>query len=570
VRTPGARDLIREHLPRIQQYLDAHERVEKITSLRAVWLGWQAIARLTGDALALARARDRIIDRLVRDGYGAERNLPGFLRTAGHLDRARIAAIQAHFGRVREEALKWCAESLANEREMIDVAQTSGHFADLMFAFGFARLGAAMQARDLSDNAAAAVVRKKGADKTWLVHDFLVSAYRYRVDEAIHGRPHTGPLPEELREELDANIPNLAANNDRYVVNRLREQSQILEPQERFNPYRDYTKEHVDDLEKRLVALADERDPKLLRQAIASLLRTGAGAAPTPEQTLIILAEALVLSPRVEESFTLELLDLLEPTLERLTSAQEESPALLELKARALGRAMFMAANYDHHDIVRRVWPHFVRLLHRSQHAKAPPPEVNRLFGQCLRSMRKLDLSDDIDAMIAQAEALVKGSRSVADLHAAAGKEWPITLTTLLHLAGGWLMFQRTDKALEVFDAAAALLFSRESREHADGLFPQQYTNLAVAYVMALGRAPAEFALQRIMEMYRRMRRLKDTFTTARYYSRLHLNIIEATVLALVSDDCGLDPGARRWLDEDEFLVRRRIHRDHRQMLSAG
>ena len=41
--------------------------------------------------------------------------------------------------------------------------------------------------------------------------------------------------------------------------------------------------------------------------------------------------------------------------------------------------------------------------------------------------------------------------------------------------------------------------------------------------------------------------------------------MIEAVVLAVVRDDFTLGSSARRWLDDDEYLVvRRRIHREYR------
>ena len=35
-----------------------------------------------------------------------------------------------------------------------------------------------------------------------------------------------------------------------------------------------------------------------------------------------------------------------------------------------------------------------------------------------------------------------------------------------------------------------------------------------------------------------------------------------AVVLAVVNEDSAMGADARRWLDDDEFIVRRRIHRD--------
>jgi cellulose synthase operon protein C len=44
--------------------------------------------------------------------------------------------------------------------------------------------------------------------------------------------------------------------------------------------------------------------------------------------------------------------------------------------------------------------------------------------------------------------------------------------------------------------------------------------------------------------------------------------VIEAVVMAVVGDDFTLGASARRWLDDDEFLVRRRIHRDLRATMA--
>jgi hypothetical protein len=44
--------------------------------------------------------------------------------------------------------------------------------------------------------------------------------------------------------------------------------------------------------------------------------------------------------------------------------------------------------------------------------------------------------------------------------------------------------------------------------------------------------------------------------------------VVEAMVLAAVSDDFTLGADARRWLDDDEYLIRRRVHADVRA--SAG
>src|SRR5207253_3016501 len=120
-----------ERLPHLQQYLTRYDRA---LNVRAVWLAWHAMARLTGDSLGLARIRDRVIDRLISEGMSPERDLPNFLRTAGHHDAERLRRVREQALELHKKALKWCDECE-------NVRHTSGHYVDLIFAFGLARLG---------------------------------------------------------------------------------------------------------------------------------------------------------------------------------------------------------------------------------------------------------------------------------------------------------------------------------------------------------------------------------------------------------------------------------------------
>ena len=50
----------------------------------------------------------------------------------------------------------------------------------------------------------------------------------------------------------------------------------------------------------------------------------------------------------------------------------------------------------------------------------------------------------------------------------------------------------------------------------------------------------------------------------------MHIEIAEEAVLALTSDDFALGPAGRKWLDDDEYLVRRRIHDDMKRERKAS
>ena len=96
----------------------------------------------------------------------------------------------------------------------------------------------------------------------------------------------------------------------------------------------------------------------------------------------------------------------------------------------------------------------------------------------------------------------------------------------------------------------------------------QERAKLANTYAATLGQAPVETAQRGMEELFEKLKGFQDSFTSARYYSRLQLGVIEAVVLAVVSDDFTLGANARRWLDDDEFLVRRRVHRDVRTLMA--
>ena len=122
-----------------------------------------------------------------------------------------------------------------------------------------------------------------------------------------------------------------------------------------------------------------------------------------------------------------------------------------------------------------------------------------------------------------------------------------------------------------MLDAARAWILSPDKKDPAERQ-PGLYVSMVGTYIAAAGRAPLEEAIGRVEELFTsgKMDRIPNTYTTSGFYSRFHLNIVEAVVLALADEDVALGPAARRWLDDDEYLVRRRIHRDVRAALAKA
>ena len=89
----------------MQRFLETHER---LLPVRAMWLAWSHLTRLSGgDVLALAQARDRLLERLYQNGLRPEQDLPGFLRFAGTATSQRFRGVGQWLRNMAETAREW-------------------------------------------------------------------------------------------------------------------------------------------------------------------------------------------------------------------------------------------------------------------------------------------------------------------------------------------------------------------------------------------------------------------------------------------------------------------------------
>jgi len=548
---------------RIRQFLEVHE---PLLPTRAAWLAWTGLSRLAGgDVLGLARARDRLLERLYHKGLSVDHDLPSFLRFAGQGAPQRSQTIRDWLVQQRGPIHQWIERLHA--RVPRDPAESSPHlliteryrgklppygaageaqltkaYADLTLAWGLARLGLSTTCMRLIDEARGVLGDRDE------VHVFLLSAYTHRILQALERHGDSLPLPESLLVELQ----RLDPEHQRYKVDRLRAQSRVLEPNEKIDPYRGHVQRHYfDSLHRKLAALAEVRDRQQLSDQVHQLLRedaeVGAARAALPR----VLATALELSPRVGESFAIDLLNRVTPALEGLTEATEQAP-LLE-------RALFVAAHFGQPAHVDALVARFEQML---DPARGPAAAVafESLAAQSFRGLRKLGRRDAIDRLLNQmADCLLQG-QPIRALRTRLGVNRPVVLRTLLHVAAGWFYAGDDAKATGVLDEVRVLLF--------EGRLPaKDQPALARAYAASLGQAPLALAMERVEELLGRLDRVHDRFSTNSHFSLTQLDVVEAVVAGVVNDDFALGATVRRWLDEDEYLVRRRIQRDLRTLL---
>jgi cellulose synthase operon protein C len=546
---------LRPILAKAQRYFEQHEGY---LGTRIVWLTWYAIHQLAGgDLLALARARDRLLERLFLHGLTPELDQPAFLRYSGLQASNRFRLVRDQVVRLRQLVQDW-AKLGPNP------TPATHAYIDLVFSFGLARLGEAGEARNLLAHAADSLAH---ADE---VHSWLYEAYAFRIQQALDAKPGLERLPAPLLQRLDAvEHPDFLQHLDpagrdkmkqqlrlqRLRIERLRTASRIIEPVERLYAYRHWHRLGDDELTRELTALTDLHDHAELIDRLEKLLggkRKLKGASKADPR---ILMAALELAPRLGLAFAEQILDRVPAQLAKLTEAPQ-SAELLE-------KALFLAAHCDRKDDVQR----FVGQLHELlQNARSLPTEkLIPLFAGSVRSLRKFGLRDAVFRLMSRLEAIVAADPALrpSAKPALAGNQLGNRHCLLLELAAGWLYFGAEAKARAILDDARGVLFRKE-------LYFLHQAELACAYLTALGQAPLEFALSRVMEFFRKVEGIYDNYTTLSHYSLTRLNVVEAMMLALCSDDFTLDREARQRLDDDEYLVRRRIHRDVREALAGG
>jgi hypothetical protein len=427
-------------------------------------------------------------------------------------------ALQQRVGqlaRLRKAAHLWLARDLPAE----NLAPTQA-YADLTFAFALARLGESEACRPLLRSATDVLARQDE------VHRCLLRAFTYRVEQALEKRPHAGPLPTEVFEPLprDRTIGRIP----RYKVDRLRDQSRILEPQERVDPFLPWAA-RGNEVFAGLAALEDVRDKAELEKGIRRLLQVGA---KKPEEGLIALSQALSLSTRVGEAFTAELLGRVVPALDAVKDARaaEEWQAQVIL----LERAVLLAADQGNRDLVKDLAGRsFARL--KMALAEDRLEQTRGLAGQTLRALRRLGLRQETARLLATLVGDLPDRQALARMRGRYGNRWPAALLALVELASVRLYLGQGEDGAPTLVAARVLLLPPGDNTPAQPLAHVARARLASTYATALGQGPAEAAVTGLEDLLKKMDRLTDTFTTATHYSKLHLLVIEAMAL-------GIDP----------------------------
>jgi len=538
------------HLSKVQRFFEKHEAH---LGVRVVWLVWHALYRLSGnDVLLLARARDRVLERLFQHGLTPDLDLPVFLRLTGQSASNPLRLVRDQITLLREQVLTW-------SRIGTNATPTTEAYIDLVFAYGLARLGEANEARRLL---AIAAERLASADE---VHSWLYAAFEHRVQQALDGKPSVERLPEHLHAELAAiqNPDYLQHVSDKkqrddimsaqrslcLKIDRMRENSRILEPTEKIDPWRHSNGRFRDALSMTLADLTDIQDRAVLLDQLNRLLKVKQKFEGVAKPQGRILTRAAELAPRLGQTFGEEVLERVAGQLGKMADPDEIAD-LLE-------KSLVLAGHLDRKDDVQRLIDRLQQLLQGG--AAVEQRRLAALISGSFRALRKFGLRDQVGQLMQQLETMLQSDTTVTTNRSNERSE---RLMLLLELAGGWFFFGEDTKARHLLDEARTAMLSGK-------WMASDLAKTTCAYLAALGQVPMEFALARMLEVFRKVEGIYDNYTTVSHYSLTRYIVVEAMMLALVSEDLTLDREARRRLDDDEYLVRRRIHRDVREAMAT-
>ncbi|MFO0822582.1 MAG: hypothetical protein U0792_05585 [Gemmataceae bacterium] len=414
-------------------------------------------------------------------------------------------------------------------------------YVDLMFAFAHATIGEQLRAVEMLEDARKVMLGPVPAPypaqasfeevSTAASRNLLFKAFQHRINQALAGKPHTGPLSAEVFADLDeivkkgqsggTNNPYLRAD---YVIARMREQSRILEPTERVDYYAYWTK-NPDPLKKALQDLHAIPESAKLAERIRELHRNGVTGKPRPEDPFLVLHEALPLASRVGPAFAAELLQLVPTALQPGTpTSTSEPPELPRKQGELLARAFSLAANCGCRTEAAKLVDSFLALAR----GKTEPTRfnfINVVARHCFGSLLTLGLNAERD-------------RAITEIQKAAEAITPATtpeiratmLQAQLHVASGLLQVGRRELASPILAAARHELLDPD----AVTIPAREFTALGQTYLTALGETTRETCLPSMIELFREMnpRKITNTWTTAHYFSRFHLSLVEDAVFA--------------------------------------
>ena len=309
--------------------------------------------------------------------------------------------------------------------------------------------------------------------------------------------------------------------------------SRILEPFERPNAIAAYTLRQQDSRGPEFAALRAITEPLLRARAIGRLLDTAAAAKDTDRERLTSgILDVLLELPEAAAA------PILCQAIPLIVTLPPPRRAILHAKALVVaghfGRTELVP------DLLESLATSILVIPDEPDDPNDPIKPLQRVLDQSLRALRRVGLRRETAELLARVETNL-GAKTEH-------------LGARLAIAAGLAFLGDSERALPIFERARKALGGT--------MIMAQRLELVRALALAYAQAPLGHALGAIDELASQLRDITDVFGTNSHYCLSVLHFVESLVLGITSDDLALGEAGRRFVEDDEYLIRRRLHRD--------
>lgn len=539
-----ADSLVTERIGRIMAFL---EKWDRLISVRGAWLAQMAMAQFSGgDSLLVAQARDRILERIFSRGIDPDIEMPSFLSDAKGGER--LAELRVHVSDLCEVVQEWSVKNLRQE------SRATSAYIDFAFSFVLAKLGESDQARNLWERAERALV----AQQEGTVHQWLSRAFGLRIRQALERRETGGTLPEAMLAEL----PSMDSNS-RYKVDKVRDRSRILQPIERLYAYRHIAMPAAwSDVVKKAESLIDTTSQQELLKECEALVKE----IMPDDDGCRVLAKLLELAPRLGERFFLQILP-------RLGKAVD-GPGAAASRIAVAEKAIVAAGHFGHVEFAREMAAKLGRLLDKLRDSHSVDAKTLEALAAMtvpwFQNLRRLGLHRDLADVLPKLNALVPTDNNQSLPKSLEGLKLVLAVAAVdVSLGRGnsndGLAQEQGKRARETLSLVRGLLAKRPFETDGTGhVASMKQCQLACAYVAAIGMLPIDELMASLNDLFGFVTGVADNSSLAYVLAMKQFEIVDTLATTLLADDIQRDDASRRWLEEEEFLIRRRIHHDLR------
>lgn len=389
----------------------------------------------------------------------------------------------------------------------------------LVFAWGHARLGRPESCETERSRAREILGELIERDP---VHGLCHASFDARIAQALEGMPTGAALPSECAQRRET-----MGRFERYKADRLQQASRILDPSAELDPFQAYRSEDGRTRDVAFKEFSQLEGSDALADALDQTLHLAASTEGDRRPRL--LAGSLDYLAALPASHAI-------PRLRRILELAgqvpvTEQPALLE-------DALLISGFFDRADLVAEVLAALVipvRELGRDR-----PAEIAELLARGCPTLRRSGHASDAREMLHELAERVTGEELAA-------------VRARLHIASAMAALGDRERVEAAFADGHAQL---------DGLRADERLELVREMALALGRTNPGQAIAGVAALMELLPQITDSFNTNTHFCLSIVHFMESCVLALASEDLSLGDWARHWVEEDEHLLHRRIHRD--------